>query len=318
MLTSAADRTGALAGLGRFVVVGPGVPAPGPTLFTLVTSARSTGAARTAPAPRPAPPGPDDHPPCARSCSSRHRCTPSNDPSAMLVASPTTNPSSAVERPRSRRRSRAEDRRQAHGRRPVHAGTQRAEVPLERRLPQPEEPDDVVGTEQRQERERRLELGELLGRGAHQVGEPVDGLGGPGVGEPVDGSRGPIAVALGGRGLDQAVLHQRVDDRVERAEVELHRLVLAALAQGHRHLVRVHRPLPEQREHGEGQGVAARPCGHRDPLPRVSSESECSTQSISRVCRVSTSRRSVRADVTDRLLGRPVTSGVSSRRSRPS
>ncbi len=36
MLIRAADRTGALAGLGRFVVVGPGVPAPGPTFFARV------------------------------------------------------------------------------------------------------------------------------------------------------------------------------------------------------------------------------------------------------------------------------------------
>src|SRR5690349_11349552 len=33
MLIRAADRAGALTGPGRFVVVGPGVPAPGPTLL---------------------------------------------------------------------------------------------------------------------------------------------------------------------------------------------------------------------------------------------------------------------------------------------
>src|SRR3954453_8140089 len=33
MLIRAADRAGALTGPGRFVVVGPGVPAPGPTVF---------------------------------------------------------------------------------------------------------------------------------------------------------------------------------------------------------------------------------------------------------------------------------------------
>src|SRR5665213_2376602 len=58
-------------------------------------------------------------------------------------------------------------------------------------------------------------------------------------------------LSRGFAGPDQAVLLQRLDDRVQRPVVELDALFLAPAAQRRRDLVRVHRPLDQTCEDGK-------------------------------------------------------------------
>src|SRR5262249_934575 len=69
--------------------------------------------------------------------------------------------------------------------------------------------------------------------------------------------------------LDQPVLVQRVDDRVQRAVVELDALLLAALLQRRGDLVRVHRALDQAAEHGQRQGIGHAPPCHIIPPGRL-------------------------------------------------
>ena len=109
----------------------------------------------------------------------------------------------------------------------------------------------------RQQRERRLELRELLGGRTEHRAQPVDELDATSVEQAVDRALGAASLALGLLGLDHPGALERLHDGVERAVVELDALVLPALAHRRRHLVRVHGALLQAGEHGERERICA-------------------------------------------------------------
>ncbi len=113
------------------------------------------------------------------------------------------------------------------------------------------------------QREPGLELRELLGGRREHLAQPVDQLDAAGVEQLVDRPLGAPALALGLLRLDQPRALERLHDRVERAVVELDALVLAALAHGRRHLVRMHRALLQAGEHRKGEGIGSLRLRHR-------------------------------------------------------
>ena len=100
-----------------------------------------------------------------------------------------------------------------------------------------------------------LELRIFLHRIAQQVAHPVDELVATRIGERVDGALGSPAFARRLLGANQAAREQHLDHRVERPVAQLDAVLLVPLLEGRGHLVGVHRPLEQQRQHGERQGV---------------------------------------------------------------
>src|SRR5579884_2918650 len=91
-----------------------------------------------------------------------------------------------------------------------------------------------------------------------KLAQPIIETAATGVGEGVDRARGSAPGALGRLGGDEVVAHQRLDHGVEGAVVELDAAVHVAVAHHLGHLVGVHRPLEQEREHGEGEWVGGR------------------------------------------------------------
>ena len=123
-----------------------------------------------------------------------------------------------------------------------------------------------VRRQHRQQRQRRLELRIFLGRRAQQIAHPFAQFVEAGRRQRVDGAFGPPPFPLGLLGDDEPARDQSVDHRVERAVAQLDALVLVPVLQGRGHLVRMHRPLEQQRQHGERQGIGRAVGGHWLPL----------------------------------------------------
>src|SRR5665213_2376603 len=79
-------------------------------------------------------------------------------------------------------------------------------------------------------REPRLQRRELTDRYRYQLREPVLALDRTCVGDLIHGALGSASLSRGFAGPDQAVLLQRLDDRVQRPVVELDALFLAPAA----------------------------------------------------------------------------------------
>src|SRR5580704_16393472 len=105
--------------------------------------------------------------------------------------------------------------------------------------PGPQRREGVVGIEGRDEREAGHEGRVLLGRDADELGEPVIHLPRPVVGDLVHGALRALSLPHGAGGLDEALLLEHLDDRVERAVIEADALLFGPLAQGLGHLVGV-------------------------------------------------------------------------------
>ena len=119
----------------------------------------------------------------------------------------------------------------------------------------PECLEGIVGSECGKKGQTRHELRVLLLRRPDEVGHPVDHLARALVGDLVDRPLRALSLAHGLAGDDQAVLLERLDDRVERAVVEPDALLLRTGAQGLRDFVGVHGPLVEGHQHGECKRV---------------------------------------------------------------
>ena len=137
----------------------------------------------------------------------------------------------------------------------VDRGAFRAELDGEAPGPLLQQSGHLAGAQAAHQREGGFEGGELAGRHGQQLAEPVLELGVAGGGDRVDRPLGTAAVADRLLRFDEAVLLQGVDHGVEGAVVELDALLLAPGPQGRGDLVRVHRPLGQAAEDGQGERV---------------------------------------------------------------
>src|SRR4051812_30232883 len=148
----------------------------------------------------------------------------------------------------------------------LHPGLDAAQLDAQLLDAHLEQAGDHVRRKARHEREPGLQRGELAHGGGEQLGEPVLELVHPGGGDLVD--RPLRATALAGRlpAADELVLLERLDHGVQRPVVELDAVLLAPRAEGRGDLVRVHGPLAEAAQHGEGQQIGHPATAQRELL----------------------------------------------------
>src|SRR5450755_1263452 len=113
----------------------------------------------------------------------------------------------------------------------------------------------ILGRQHWNEREPRLEPCVFFDWRADELAKPVDELHAASVGQAVDGAFGASPRTLDLLRDDEPVLLQRLDNRIERAVVELDALVLASLAHRGCHLVGMHRVLRETCQHYQRERI---------------------------------------------------------------
>src|SRR5208283_376319 len=114
-----------------------------------------------------------------------------------------------------------------------------------------------------QKAEPRREMRIIVHRIAQQVLHPGVQLVVPGRSERKDGPLRPLALAGSPLGGDEAPLYQKLDHGIERAVPNFDALALVTLLQGSGHLVRMHRPLEQQRQHRQSKRIGGvSECGH--------------------------------------------------------